>query len=83
MTTSTENFTRQPILLSGQFVRVASNHPNTYRAGKDGMVVPGGDMGNSVGLVFWFDRHNTPQRTQCVGPELWDKQELDMATIDG
>lgn len=76
------DFHKQPTLFSGQFVRISPVHPNPYRAGKDGMVVPDGDIGESVGLVFWFDRHNKSQGTQCVGPELWDKRELNLESID-
>jgi len=65
-------------LLSGQFIRVRRDHENTYRAGLDGMVSRDSDDGESVALIFGFDRHNRPQHAVCVGPELWQKDELDL-----
>ena len=66
---------------SGQFVRVRSDHPDTHRAGLDGMVYLDNDVGNVVALVFGCARHGRNQRAQCVGPELWEKWELDAASV--
>ena len=40
------------------------------------------DFGQEVALVFYFDRHNQAQRCECVGPEMWNKDELDLATAE-
>ena len=69
---------QQGILPPGTFVRVRSDHE--YKAGKDGMVIE--DFGREIGLFFGFDRHNHPQNCQCVGTELWNKDELDLSTAD-
>jgi hypothetical protein len=65
---------------NGTFIRVKANHPDESRAGKDGMVVD--DFGEAVALVFYCDRHNVVQRTECVGAELWQKTELDLSTTE-
>ncbi len=62
-------------LKSGQFIRVRSDHGST-RAGKDSVVYR--DCGESVALLFGFDRFNKPQNVECVGVELWDKDELNL-----
>ncbi len=64
----------------GSFIRVKETHENKFRAGKDGMVVE--DFGNQVSLVFGWDRHCVEQRCECVGPEMWDKSELDFRTLE-
>jgi hypothetical protein len=67
-------------LEGGQFVRVRPDHPDSARAGKDAIV--GDDLGDgTVGLFFGYDRYNQPQGCQCVGRELWKKDELDLATV--
>ena len=68
-------------LTSGQFVRVRKDHENSSRAGLDGMVHLDSDDGQSVALIFGWDRHNQPQHAVCVGPELWKKDELDLTTV--
>ena len=40
------------------------------------------DFGDSLGLVFRFDRNNEGQSVHCVGPELWEDAELDFDTLD-
>ena len=65
---------------NGSFIRVNSTSPNISRRGMDGMVID--DFGDYVGLVFYFDRHNRPQGCICVGPELWEKTELDLSSYD-
>lgn len=68
-------------LPSGTFVRVRADHPDWWRAGLDAMVIEDSAQGEAtVGLVFGTDRHNEFQHTHCVGTELWEKSELDMAT---
>ena len=69
-----------PNIKIGQFVRVRSDHPDEFRAGKDGMAVwP--ESENAVALVFGYDRHGRAQRCACVGPEQWDVSELDLSTL--
>lgn len=71
------------VIMAGTFIRVRADHENQARAGKDGMVfedVKEGD--DQIALVFHFDRHNQGQNCECVGPELWEKSELDMTTMD-
>jgi hypothetical protein len=63
----------------GDFIRVRNDHPDSCRAGKDGMVVEIYD--EFVALFFGFDRNNHPQKCQCVGPEQWALEELDITTI--
>ena len=66
------------LLAPGNFVRVKA--VSETKAGADGMVVK--DFGDSVGLIFGYDRHCQPQHLQCVGTELWEKHELDLSTVD-
>ncbi|HUX15340.1 MAG TPA: hypothetical protein VMW52_02650 [Phycisphaerae bacterium] len=40
------------------------------------------DCGDSVGLLFGFDRFNEPQDAQCAGVELWAKDELDLSSVE-
>lgn len=70
-----------PPLECGTFVRVRADHPEPWRAGRDGMVTTVFDDG-SVGLVFYTGRDGTRQADVCVGPELWLREELDMSTVD-
>lgn len=63
----------------GMFVRVRSDLDN-LRAGKDGMVLE--DYGDEVSLSFGRDRYNQWQNVQCVGIELWRKDELDLETAE-
>lgn len=65
-------------LKHGAFVRVKQSEP--LRGGKDGMVVA--DFGDFVALLFGWDRHCQPQHCQCVGPEMWDKSDLDLSTVE-
>lgn len=65
---------------SGQFIRVKNDHPSS-RAGKDGMVFHDEIEGETtLSMVFGFDRASQRQDVQCVGPEIWDKSELDLTT---
>lgn len=64
----------------GSFVRVKSDHPIGSRAGKDGMVVDVFDQG--VGLTFGHDRYSEGQGCLCVGPEMWNFDELDLTTVE-
>lgn len=67
-------------LPEGEYIRVKSEHPDWWRAGKDGMVVE--DMGeDGVALFFGVDRHNNFQHLVCVGPELWQRSELDLNSL--
>lgn len=66
----------KPPYKSGTFIRVKENHPSS-RAGTDGMVIQ--DMGEEgIGMIFGFDRYNENQHLQCVGTELWQRDELDL-----
>ncbi len=69
-------------LKPGDFVRVKAD--SEFRPGQDGMVVEAGG-GDSVGLVFGFDRHNQgPDETGIVRTGLteeWFLYELDLATV--
>ena len=64
---------------TGDFIRVRADHSNDSRRGKDGMVVE--VWKGSVALLFGHDRHNWPQHCECVGPEMWFNNELDMDTL--
>ena len=66
----------------GDFVRTKKDCGDS-RAGCDAMVVDNFDdeNGQEVALTFGCDRYNTIQRVQCVGPELWNKSELDLETV--
>lgn len=65
----------------GDFIRVREDHPDAFRAGKDGMVIRDSTE-NEVALVFYNDRYGNHQFTECVGPEQWDIRELDISTLD-
>ncbi len=67
---------------AGTFIRVKPDHENTARAGKDGMVMQSFLQDGLFAMVFWYDRHNRDQGCACVGPELWDKSELDMSSVE-
>lgn len=89
----TEDAMRKPAALSvgfgvmparGDFIRVKSDHENPARAGLDGMVMEtADDADDGVALVFWSDRQNEIQRTECVGPEWWEWRELDPTSLCG
>lgn len=66
----------------GDFIRVRSDHTNSTRAGKDGMVTSPPDGTGWVGLFFGTDRYNAPQGCHCVGTELWHVEELDAQTLE-
>jgi hypothetical protein len=69
-----------PALARGDFIRVRHDH-ETFRAGMDGMVID--VFPDGPALVFYGDRYNQQQTAVCVGPELWEWQELDMESFDG
>lgn len=72
--------TSEPTLCRGQFVQIRPDHPNPRVAGKDAfitdVVLPEG-----IGLQFGYDRWGKHQGVVCVGTELWQPWELDLATI--
>lgn len=77
-------------LPSCAFVRVRADHPNSLRAGLDGMVFLDSfdPVAQTVALTFGCDRYNhfqTNRHGNCperVGPELWYLSELDLNTIE-
>lgn len=65
---------------TGDFILVRSDHADTTRAGRDGLVIAV-DV-DSVALIFGFDRNNRDQRCICVGQEAWGFDELDLSSIE-
>jgi hypothetical protein len=67
----------------GDFVRVKAS--SDFRPGQDGMVIEPGD-GESVGLVFRFDRfgrHQGDAGTVVTGlVEAWNLDELDLSSVE-
>jgi hypothetical protein len=71
--------TKKKSIPFGAFIRVRSDHAT--HAGKDAMLHADFNDG-TVGLIFGFDRHDRGQEIECVGPELWDKADLDLSTVE-
>ena len=72
--------TEWPLLVKDTFVRVRADIEDPA-AGLDGMVVCDADSEGNVGLLFGYDRHNSPQNHHRTGrPELWHVDELDLTT---
>lgn len=67
-------------LMPGDFIRVNSSCADRTRAGKDALVLA--LDGDQVVLVFGWDRFSRDQKVICVGPEQWDRSELDLASVD-
>jgi hypothetical protein len=73
----------EPLIRMGTFIRVRADHADPARAGKDGMAIqPVMTESEEIALVFGYDRHNQPQDCECVGPEMWERSELDLSTLE-
>lgn len=68
------------MVIEGDFIRVREDNENVVKRGKDGLVVEVVDE-SRVALIFGCDRHGVFQDVQCVGPELWNLDELDLESI--
>lgn len=71
-----------PELKVGDFIKIKSDHTTCpSKAGKDAMVVENSHKGNpTVALTFGHDRYNENQEIQYLGPEEWNKTELDFTS---
>lgn len=67
-------------LMAGDFVRVGTRCGDGTRIGKDGLVLA--IDGDQVVVVFGWDRFGRDQNVISVGPEQWDRDDLDLSTVD-
>lgn len=79
MTAGTTTAAPGDSLERGTFVRVKPD--SEFRAGQDGMVMAADD-GETVGLMFGYDRHNQSQIGATTGlTEAWQLDELDLTSV--